>query len=288
MTLTDTHAHLDFPDFAEDLPAVLQRAAEAGVKRVINIGTHADGCAEILALSKKYPGVLFPVIGIHPTSVAEMADGDFDRIREMASLPGVAAIGETGLDYYRIHPKPDLAESALQALGASTTRSVEEELFTDSLKARQAEAFRAQLDLAAELKLNVVVHQREAWEDTLEILKDYTGQLRAVFHCFGGTPEQARLLIEMGHLISFTGVVTFKNATQVHETAASVPLDSFMVETDCPYLAPTPDRGKRCEPAHTRLVAEKIADLRGISLEEVAEATERTANAFFRLSPACA
>jgi TatD DNase family protein len=139
-----------------------------------------------------------------------------------------------------------------------------------------------QLDLASELGLNVVIHQRASWNDTLEILKDYTGKLRGVFHCFGGTPEEARDVLELGHLVSFTGIITFKNAEQVRSTATAVPPDGYMVETDCPYLAPIPHRGKRAEPAHTRLVAETIAGVRGISIDEVAAETTRTAEGFFR------
>ena len=150
-------------------------------------------------------------------------------------------------------------------------------------KAAQEEAFTAQLDLAAEFGLNVVIHQRDAWDDTLDILKDYTGRLRGVFHCFGNTPDQAREILALGHLVSFTGIVTFKNAALVRDVVVAIPPDAFMVETDCPYLAPVPHRGKRCEPAHTRLVAEKIAEVRGATLEAIAAATTRTAEAFFRL-----
>jgi TatD DNase family protein len=138
------------------------------------------------------------------------------------------------------------------------------------------------LDLAAELNLNVVIHQRDAWQDTLEIMKAYTGKLRGVFHCFGGSLEQASEVLDLDHLVSFTGIVTFKNGASVREVAAKVPLWKFMVETDCPYLAPAPFRGRRCEPAHTRLVAETIAAARGLPLEEIAEATTETAAKFFK------
>ena len=143
--------------------------------------------------------------------------------------------------------------------------------------------FREQLRVAAALGLNVVIHQRDAWTDTLDILCDYTGKLRGVFHCFGGTPAQAEEVLAMGHLVSFTGIATFKNAAVVRETAAAVPADRYMVETDCPYLAPVPFRGKRCEPAHTRETALAVAVARGISLEALATETTATAEAFFRL-----
>ena len=138
------------------------------------------------------------------------------------------------------------------------------------------------LDLAVELGFNVVVHQRDAWRDTLDLMRRYAGKLRGVFHCFGGTRDQAEEVLGLGHLVSFTGIVTFKNGATVREIAAQIPLDKFMVETDCPYLAPVPFRGKRCEPAHTRLVAESIAAARGISLEQLALATTNTATEFFR------
>ena len=163
------------------------------------------------------------------------------------------------------------------------TSDTEAAIIDGSYKAAQAEAFAAQLDLAVEFGLNVVIHQRDAWGDTLDILKDYTGKLRGVFHCFGNTPDQAAELLALGHLVSFTGIVTFKNAELVREVVASIPAEAFMVETDCPYLAPVPHRGKRCEPSHTRLVAEKIAEVRGTTLEEIAALTTRTADLFFRM-----
>jgi TatD DNase family protein len=173
-----------------------------------------------------------------------------------------------------------------KALQAETDEEIESEIHDGAVKDKQASIFQQQLDLAVELKLNVVIHQRDAWDDTLEVLRDYGRQVSGVFHCFGGTKEQAEEVIRLGHLVSFTGIVTFKNGASVREVAAGLSLGEFMVETDCPYLAPTPFRGKRCEPAHTRLVAESIAAARGISLEEVARATTQTAEDFFRLNGA--
>jgi TatD DNase family protein len=159
---------------------------------------------------------------------------------------------------------------------------MELQLADDAVKNQQSIVFRQQMDLAAELGLNVVIHQRDSWDDTLAVVNDYNGKLRTVFHCFGGSAGDAASLLRDGHLVSFTGIATFKNAALVHETARAVPSGSFMVETDCPYLAPAPHRGKRCEPAYTRLVAERIAFLRGVPLETVAAETEAAANAFFR------
>lgn len=280
--IIDTHAHLDYPDFEPDLPAVLEAARQAGVDRVITIGTGLESSRRAVALAERFENV-FAVVGLHPTYVAEETSGWLEGIRALAAHPKVAAIGETGLDYHHL-PSENLASSpAISALQAEMASDTEAAIVDGAYKAAQAEAFTAQLDLAAEFGLNVVIHQRDAWDDTLDLLHPYTGKLRGVFHCFGNTPAQALDLVALGHLVSFTGIVTFKNAALVRETVAAIPLDAFMVETDCPYLAPVPHRGKRCEPAHTRLVAEQIAATRGIALEEVAAATTRTAEGFFRM-----
>jgi TatD DNase family protein len=171
-----------------------------------------------------------------------------------------------------------------KALQTSTEDLLEAEIHDGAYKSKQASLFEQQLDLAVELGLNVVIHQRDAWEHTLEMMRPYTGKVRGVFHCFGGSMQQANEVIDLDHLVSFTGIVTFKNGANVRELAANVPLWKFMVETDCPYLAPVPFRGKRCEPAHTRIVAETIAATRGISLEELAQATTETAENFFRFN----
>lgn len=280
--LTDTHAHLDYPDFAADMEGVLARAEEAGVTRIITIATGLESGQRALALAEKYAQV-YAVVGIHPTNVLDEPADFLPALRELARHPKVAAIGETGLDYHRL-PSEDLPGSpALAALQAEEPSDARAAVADGAYKAAQAEAFRAQLDLAAELGLNVVIHQRDAWDDTVELLRPYTGKLRGVFHCFGNRPEQAAEILALGHLVSFTGIVTFKNAALVRETVASLPADAYMVETDCPYLAPAPHRGKRCEPAHTRLVAETIAQTRNCTLEEVAAATTRTAEKFFRM-----
>ena len=283
--LTDTHAHLDYPDFAGDLDAVLARAALAGVRRIITIGTGIESSRRAVALAEKYPYV-YAVVGVHPTNVEKESGDWLNALRGLAAHPKVAAIGETGLDYHRL-PSEQLSSSpALSALQAEMAEDTEAMIVDGAYRAAQSEAFSVQLDLACELGLNVVIHQRDAWDDTLEILKPYTGRVRGVFHCFGNRPDQAREILGMGHLVSFTGIVTFKNAPVVREVAAMVPEDAFMVETDCPYLAPVPYRGQRAEPAHTRLVAEKIAGLRSTSLEKIAAATEKTADVFFKMTSA--
>jgi TatD DNase family protein len=286
--LIETHAHLDYPDFAPDFEDVLRRATDAGVTRIITIGTSLESSRRAVALAEKYSNV-FAVIGVHPTYVEESGDDVTTPLRELAANPRVVAIGETGLDYHSL-PSLELAREHktsqvfLKALLTSTEDQVEAEIHDGAYKSKQASLFEQQLDLAVELGLNVVIHQRDAWEDTLEIMRPYTGKVRGVFHCFGGSIEQANEVLALDHLVSFTGIVTFKNGANVREVAAQVPLWQFMVETDCPYLAPVPFRGKRCEPAHTRIVAETIANARAISLPELAEATTETAEKFFRFS----
>lgn len=281
--LIDTHAHLDYPDFADDFSAMLDRAKEAGISRIITIGTGIESSRRAIALAEQYPQV-YAVVGLHPTNIEDQPEAFIEDLRSLAAHPKVAAIGETGLDYYRLPSSEDKRSPAMTALQAGIESDMEHQIRDGAYKNAQQIAFRAQLDLAVELGLNVVIHQREAWNDCLEVLQDYTGRVRGVFHCFGGTKEQAGQVLALGHLVSFTGIVTFKNAQIVRDTAAALPADAFMVETDCPYLAPAPHRGQRCEPAHTRLVAEKIAEIRGVSLTELAEATTRTALGFFRLT----
>jgi len=258
--LIDTHAHLDYTDYDPDRAEVISRATEAGVTEIISIGTKIESSARALELAENFPNI-WATIGIHPCEVDEAPDDSVNRLRALAQSSRVVAIGEIGLDYHH------LPDSAVKVAAN---------------KERQAELFRKQLELTAELGINAVIHQRDSWDDTLKILGDFTGRVRGVFHCFGGTIEQAREVLAMGHLVSFTGIVTFKNARQAQATAQDVPWDKFMVETDCPYLAPAPDRGKRCEPAHTRRVAEQIAQLRGVTLEEVASRTTETAREFFK------
>jgi len=284
--LVETHAHLDYPDFAADFDDVLRRANEAGVTRIITIGTSIESSRRAVELAEKYPSI-YAVIGVHPTYAEQAGEDIITPLRELAKSPRVVAIGETGLDYHHL-PSVEAAKQknvqVFNALQSGTEEQLEASIEDGAFKSKQADLFEEQLDLAVELRLNVVIHQRDAWDDTLEIMRPYSGRLRGVFHCFGGTLEQANEVLDLGHLVSFTGIVTFKNGASVRQVAAKVPLDKFMVETDCPYLAPVPFRGKRCEPAHTRLVAESIASARGISFEEIARATTATAEEFFRFN----
>ena len=284
--LIETHAHLDYPDFANDLEVVLRRAADAGITRIITIGTSVESSRRAIDLAEKYPAV-YAAIGVHPAYVEEAEEDVFTPLRELAKNPRVVAIGETGLDYRQLPSEKVAKEKQVQvmtALRTETDEEIEAQIRDGACKSKQASLFQQQLDLAVELGLNVVIHQRDAWEDTLKIMQPYTGKLRGVFHCFGSSLDQANEVLSLDHLVSFTGIVTFKNGAAVREVAAQVPLWKFMVETDCPYLAPVPFRGKRCEPAHTRIVAEAIAAARAVPFEEIAEATTETAEKFFRFN----
>ena len=285
--LVETHAHLDYADFTHDFGDVLRRAEEAGVTRIITIGTNIESSRRAIELAEKYPNI-YAVIGVHPTHAEEAGEDVITPLRELAQNSRVVAIGETGLDYHSLPSVLAAKDKKVQvfanALQGETEEQIDASIHDGAYKAKQAMLFEQQLDLAVELGLNVVIHQRDAWQDTLEIMKPYTDRLRGVFHCFGGTLGQANEVLDLDHLVSFTGIVTFKNGATVREVAAQVPLWKFMVETDCPYLAPVPFRGKRCEPAHTRIVAETIAAARGISFEEIAEATTAPAEKFFRFT----
>jgi TatD DNase family protein len=281
--LIDTHAHLDFPDFANDLEDVLRRAEEADVRRIITIGTSIKSSRRAIELAERHPSV-YATIGVHPSHAGEAEDDVITPLRELAKNPRVVAIGETGLDYHRLPSEEVAKEEQVQvmtALRTETDEEIEAQIRDGAYKSKQGSLFQQQLDLAVELGLNIVIHQRDAWEDTLEVLRPYASKLRSVFHCFGGTLDQANEVLDLGHLVSFTGIVTFKNGVAVRQVAAEIPLWKFMIETDCPYLAPAPFRGKRCEPAYTRIVAETIAAARNVPIEEISEATTETAEKFF-------
>ena len=281
--LIDTHSHLDFPDFDADRPEIIQRAFDSGVTRLISIGTTLESSRAALALADAYPQV-YATVGIHPSEVKKESNSAIEELAQLARNPKVVAIGECGLDYHRL-PSQSSTPFASSASVTGTIHPGSEELLLADADEKNCQAifFQQQLDLAAQLRLKVVIHQRDSWEDTITTLNPYTGRLQAVFHCFSGTLSQAQQLIDMGHSVSFTGIVTFKNAKELHSCVQKIPAGSFFLETDCPYLSPEPHRGKRCEPAYTRLVAEKVASLRGQSLKEIARETTLAAEKFFRL-----
>ena len=260
----DTHVHLDFPDFQPDFAAVLERARAAGITRMISIGTSLESSRRAVALAEAHEEI-FAVVGWHPSDALEAPDDVRPALRELAAHPKVVAIGETGLDYYR--------------LPSTQGGTASDDLF---YKQRQAQLFQQQLELAAELGLNCVIHQRgETLDDTLALLETFHGKTRGVFHCFSGDRAALERIRATGSMVSFTGIVTFKNGQNVRDAVAATPLGEFMLETDGPYLAPIPHRGKRCEPAFVSEIAATIAQVKGCPLEELSRATCAAAHAFF-------
>jgi TatD DNase family protein len=259
----DTHAHLHFPDFAGDLPEVISRATAAGISRIITIGTDFESSRRSLELAEMYPEV-FAVVGWHPSHVLEAPEDIRRGLRDLARHPKVVALGETGLDYYRLPSR--------KAPGSMT-----DEVY----KARQAELFKQHLEVAAETGLNCVVHQRESFDDCLAQMAPFAGKVKGVFHCFAGSSSDLQRVLELGSIVSFTGILTFKNAAGIRESLAAVPDGKFMFETDCPYLAPVPYRGKRCEPAYVREIAAVAQETRQCSLEQLSEVTCAAADSFF-------
>ena len=260
----DTHAHLDYPDYAKDLSDVIERAGAAGITKIISIGTDLESSRRAIKLAERFAGV-FAAVGWHPSNAHAAPDDIRQPLRELVKHPKVIALGEIGLDYHRLpggKPGGSAADDA-------------------HYKTKQAGIFQQQLEIAAEAGLNCVIHQRDAFEDTLAQLKPFAGRVRGVFHCFGESADRMRRVMETGSLVSFTGIVTFKNGQNVRDTVAATPLDRFMLETDCPYLAPVPYRGKRCEPAYVKEISEVVAQVKGCPLEELSAATCKTAAEFF-------
>lgn len=260
----DTHAHLDYKDFAGDFRQVLERARAAGIARLICIGTDIESSRRAIQLAESHE-CIHAVAGWHPNDAMEAPDDIRPALLEFARHPKVVALGETGLDYYRLP----------STKGAT---AVEDE----PIKQRQAAIFRQHLEVAAQTGLNCVIHQRgNCFTDTLAIMQPFSGCVRGQFHCFAGTLEEMQSVLAMGSIVSFTGIATFKNGQNVRDAIAAVPSDKFMLETDCPFLAPAPHRGKRCEPEHVRMIAETVSKVRGCTLEELSRATCLTAHQFF-------
>ena len=280
--LVDTHAHLDFPEFAGEIDAVVYRAKEAGVSRILVIGTTLKSSRQVILFAEQYPE-LYAVVGIHPSSVSAEREDFMSELGELAQHPKVVAIGETGLDYHHLPSSLRKIEVSEATFGADSAETIEADLADESEIAAQAAAFEQHLELAATQSKNVVIHQRDAWEETVQILRPYSSRLHGVFHCFNGTMEQANEAIGLGHYISFTGIVTFKNASALRKIAADLPEDRIMVETDAPFLAPVPFRGKRCEPAHVRETATAIAAVRNTNFETFSTQTTKNAERFFGL-----
>ncbi|HHU93434.1 MAG TPA: TatD family hydrolase [Halanaerobiaceae bacterium] len=249
MLLIDTHAHLDSSRFNKDRAEVIKNARDTGVSYIVNIGADLRSSRYSVKLAREYP-FIFATVGIHPHDAIGLDANVLAELEKLAGEEKVVAIGEIGLDYYYDHSPRDI----------------------------QRAAFIDQLVLAKKLNLPIVVHSREAEEDTISILKEHYRQGgTGILHCFSGSLKMAREALELGFYLAFGGIVTFKNAGGLLEVLEELPLDRILLETDCPYLSPVPYRGKRNEPAYLPYVAEKIGEIKGVSLEEVAEIT--TANA---------
>jgi TatD DNase family protein len=259
--LVDTHAHLMDPAFADDLAEVLRRAAEAGVGAMVCVGYDEESSVAAVRLADAHPQVV-AAVGIHPNHSGDAAPGAFQRVRQLARHPRVVGIGETGLDNYRKHTDP----------------------------ATQREWFARHLDLAAELDRTVVVHSRQADDDVADALTSWAaatgGRARGVLHCFAGGLAMLAAGLAAGFSVSFAGPLTFKNAGTLPDLARRVPLDRLLVETDCPYLAPHPHRGRRNEPALLRLTATRLAELRDLPIAELERRTTENARRLFPGLPA--
>ncbi len=264
MYFYDTHCHLDFPEFASEVDAIVERAQAAGITKLISIGTSLASSARAIAIAERFPNV-YAVVGWHPGDAHHAPDDIRAELRSMAMHPKVVALGEAGLDYYRLPGKTDPSKAHEDTV----------------IKAKQAEIFRQHLEVAVEVGLNLVIHTRESMDDTIAQISSYAGKVRGVFHCFVDGPATMQRVLDMNSIVSFTGILTFKNAEVVRTTLSAVPMGKFMLETDAPFLAPVPYRGKRCEPAYVRDTALKAAEIKGVSIEDLSAATCRTAHEFF-------
>lgn len=252
--MIDTHAHLQWPVFDKDREQVIERAFAAGLSAIVSVGYDLDASLEAAQIAKDHPHI-FAVVGIHPHNAKTIRADVLGSLRELAGNARVVAIGEIGLDYYR----------------NLSPRTV------------QKDAFEQQMLLAKELGLPVVVHDREAHADVLQVLRNFGGDVTGVLHCFSGGLDMAREVIKMGYSISIAGPVTFPNARNLHQLVQNLPPESIVLETDCPWLAPQSHRGKRNEPAFILETARRVANLRGISLDDLIEITSQNAKRLFRI-----
>ena len=258
MELFDTHAHLTFEQLAGDVEAVLQRSRDAGVTGWITVGTDAEQNRKVVRLVKRFDN-LYGAVGIHPHYAKDATNDDIAEVKELAKSEKIVAIGETGLDFH----------------------------YNFSKQQAQEELFRGQLQIASELNMPIIVHSRQAFEQTMSILDEFAGKIKnIVLHCFSGTAEETEIAINKGYYISFTGIVTFKNAAQARESAKLVPLDRLMLETDCPYISPEPVRGQKTnEPALMIHTAVKLAELKEVNPEDFTGAVRKNTQKFFAISP---
>lgn len=254
--LIDTHSHIDMPDF-EDLNLIISNAKENGVEKIILPSTDRSSFEKVIEIADKFEEV-YCALGIHPTEFKEISDEDFEKIIELSNHPKVVAIGECGLDYYW-DKTPERA-------------------------AAQKEVFLKQIKIANQIKKPLIVHDREAHKDTFDLItQNLDAGIPVIMHCFSGSLEFAKECIKHGFYIALGGVITFKNAKKAHEVAKNIPLERLLLETDAPYLTPEPYRGKRNEPAYVKFVAEKIAEIRGISFDDIAKITTKNARKVFKI-----
>lgn len=248
--IVDTHAHYDDKAFDEDREQLLESIAGEGVGRIVNIGSSLDACKRTIQLMEQYD-FIYGALGIHPTDSGELSESDIEWIKEMCSLEKCVAVGEIGLDYY--WDEPD--------------------------RAIQKKWFVCQLELAKEVKLPVVIHSRDAAQDTVDIMKaEHAQDIGGVVHCYSYSKELAKTFLDMGFYFGIGGVVTFNNGRKLKEVVEYLPMDRIVLETDCPYLAPVPFRGKRNDSRKLSYVVEQIANIKGISLEEVRQTTTQNAH----------
>jgi TatD DNase family protein len=251
--LFDTHAHMNDRAFTEDRDTLLESLKDTGVGLVMNPGCNREDSEQAVALAEKYDFV-YAAVGSHPDSADEVDENLINFYRELCRHEKVKAIGEIGLDYH----------------------------YEDIPREIQKKAFCLQMELAREVKLPVIVHERDAHEDGMAVVKEFP-DVTGVFHCYSGSAEMARQLVDLGWYIGFTGVLTFKNARKAIETAQAIPIDRIVLETDCPYMAPVPHRGKRNDPGYLCHMAEKLAEIRGLSLEEIHQITYENGKRLYRI-----
>ena len=255
--LIDSHAHLEMAEFKNDLEEVIQRAKESGIEHIFTVGTEKKDWERAIEIADSHPGI-YAILGVHPHNAKEIDAGTYPTLRELCRNEKVRAYGEIGLDFFRNHSPREV----------------------------QIKGFREQIALARDLQLPIVVHDRDAHRETVDILKsEGADQWGGIIHCFSGDYRMAKECLDMGFYISIPGTITFNNASEFREIVKKIPLESLLVETDAPFLTPVPYRGKRNEPGFVRYTAEKIAELKKITLEKVAEITTENALRVFRLKP---
>ena len=251
----DSHAHLEMKAFDRDRDKVIARAKEAGVDYIVTVGTTLSDCKKAISIANKYESV-YAVIGIHPHEVKNIDDLTYESLKEISRADKVVAYGEIGLDFFRNLSPRDV----------------------------QIKRFGEQLELASELALPVVIHDREAHRETLNILKEWKGNRRGIIHCFSGDYEMAKKCLDMGFYISIPGTITFQKSEKLQEVVKNVPIDSILLETDSPYLAPHPRRGRRNEPANVIFTARRVAEIKGLPLEEVGKITSQNTKNIFGIT----